>query len=60
MGQNKHPMKIGVVGLTHGHVHWILGGEDLGDIQIVGIVESNRGFSGTILKTTRIPYEYCF
>ncbi|WP_411031510.1 Gfo/Idh/MocA family protein [Spongiimicrobium sp. 3-5] len=36
------PLKVGVVGLTHTHVHWILGREDLGDIKIVGIVEPNR------------------
>ena len=35
-------LKIGVVGLTHGHVHWILGREDRGDIEIVGIVEPNQ------------------
>ncbi|MEM6770161.1 MAG: Gfo/Idh/MocA family oxidoreductase [Bacteroidota bacterium] len=35
-------MKIGVIGLTHTHVHWILGREDRGDIEIVGIVEPNR------------------
>lgn len=36
------PLRIGVVGLTHTHVHWILGREDKGDIKIVGIVEPNR------------------
>jgi len=36
------PLKIGVVGLTHSHVHWILGREDQGDIEIVGIVEPNQ------------------
>ncbi len=36
------PLKVGIVGLTHTHVHWILGREDRGDIQIVGIVEPNR------------------
>jgi predicted dehydrogenase len=38
----KPALKVGVVGLTHTHVHWILGREDRGDIQIVGIVEPNR------------------
>lgn len=37
----KEPLKVGIVGLTHTHVHWILGREDRGDIQIVGIVEPN-------------------
>ncbi|MCO6477841.1 MAG: Gfo/Idh/MocA family oxidoreductase [Phaeodactylibacter sp.] len=36
------PLKVGVVGLVHTHVHWILGRENRGDIQIVGIAEPNR------------------
>ncbi|MEL6976465.1 MAG: gfo/Idh/MocA family oxidoreductase, partial [Bacteroidota bacterium] len=36
------PLKIGVAGLTHTHVHWILGRDDIGDIEIVGIAEPNR------------------
>ncbi len=35
------PLKIGVVGLTHTHVHWVFGSEPRGDIEIVGIVEPN-------------------
>ncbi|WP_395344186.1 Gfo/Idh/MocA family protein [Ningiella sp. W23] len=34
-------LKIGVIGLTHTHVHWIFESEKRGDIEIVGIVESN-------------------
>ncbi|XLS28696.1 Gfo/Idh/MocA family protein [Flavobacteriaceae bacterium M23B6Z8] len=40
--QHKKPLKIGIAGLTHTHVHWLLGREDLGDIEIVGIAEANR------------------
>lgn len=36
------PVRIGVVGLVHGHVGWILGREAQGDIEIVGIAESDR------------------
>ncbi len=36
------PLRIGVAGLTHTHVHWILGRDDIGDIEIVGIAEPNR------------------
>lgn len=36
------PLKVGVAGLTHTHVHWILGREDLRDIELVGIAEPNR------------------
>ena len=35
------PVRIGVVGLTHDHVHGILGRADRGDIEIVGIAEPN-------------------
>ena len=36
------PLRVGIVGLVHTHVHWILGREPRGDIQVVGIVEPNR------------------
>ncbi|MCB9291658.1 MAG: Gfo/Idh/MocA family oxidoreductase [Lewinellaceae bacterium] len=36
------PLKVGVAGLVHTHVHWILGREERGDIEIVGIAEPNR------------------
>ena len=39
--QNK-PLKVGVAGLTHTHVNWIFESEKRGDIEIVGIAESNR------------------
>ncbi|WP_431125070.1 Gfo/Idh/MocA family protein [Flagellimonas flava] len=38
----KQPLRVGVAGLTHTHVHWILGREDKGDIQLVGMVEPNK------------------
>ena len=38
----KTPVKIGVIGLTHTHVHWIFGSENRGDFVIAGIVEPNR------------------
>lgn len=41
IAQNR-PINIGVIGLTHTHVHWIFGSEKYGDIKIVGIVEPNK------------------
>jgi predicted dehydrogenase len=38
----KKPLQVGIVSLTHSHVHGILGREDYGDIEIVGIVEPNN------------------
>ncbi|MBN8667241.1 MAG: Gfo/Idh/MocA family oxidoreductase [Chitinophagales bacterium] len=35
------PLKVGVIGLTHTHVHWILGRPKDDKVVIVGIVESN-------------------
>ncbi|MDP4262839.1 MAG: Gfo/Idh/MocA family oxidoreductase [Bacteroidota bacterium] len=38
----KKPLRVGIIGLVHTHVHWILGREKMGDIEIVGIAEPNR------------------
>jgi scyllo-inositol 2-dehydrogenase (NADP+) len=38
----KKPLRVGIVGLVHDHVHGILGRQNRGDIEIVGIAESNR------------------
>jgi predicted dehydrogenase len=35
-------LRLAVAGLTHGHVHGILGRPDRGDVEIVGIVETNH------------------
>lgn len=48
--QNDAPLRVGVVGLTHSHVHWILGRPDRGDIEIVGIVEPNRDLARRFAK----------
>jgi len=39
---HQKPLRIGIVGLVHTHVHWILGRENRGDVEIVGIAEPNR------------------
>lgn len=36
------PLKLGVAGLTHGHVGWILSRGSHSDINMVGIVEHNK------------------
>jgi predicted dehydrogenase len=41
-----NPLRIGIAGLTHTHVHWLLGREKLGDIEIVGIAESDTSLAG--------------
>ena len=44
------PLRVAVVGLVHDHVHWILGREKRGDIEIVGIAESNRALAEAYSK----------
>ena len=41
----QEPLKMGVIGLTHTHVHWIFGSEARGDFEIIGIVEPNRALA---------------
>ncbi len=49
------PLRVGVAGLTHTHVHWLLGRADRGDIEIVGIAESNRDLAQRYLQQHRLP-----
>jgi predicted dehydrogenase len=44
------PFRIGVAGLTHTHVHWILGRARDSDIRLVGIAEPNRELASRFLK----------
>ncbi len=36
------PLRLGVIGLTHTHVHWVFESAKREDFEIVGIVEPNR------------------
>lgn len=49
MAQNK-PLKIGVIGLTHTHVHWILGRPADDKVVIVGIVETDMDLAKRYTK----------
>lgn len=44
------PLKLAIAGLTHTHVHWILGRPERGDIQIAGIQEPNRTLAARYAK----------
>ena len=50
-------MQIGVIGLTHTHVHWIFGSEARGDFEIVGIVEPNRELAQRYAEQYKFPME---
>lgn len=51
----RKPVRVGVVGLVHSHVHWILGRAQQGDIEIVGIAEPNRDLAERFLKQHKLP-----
>lgn len=52
---NAEPLRVGVAGLTHTHVHWLLGRAERGDVQIVGIAEPNRDLAQRYLKQHGLP-----
>ncbi len=54
------PLRVGVAGLTHTHVHWILGRPDHGDIQIVGIAEPNKALAKRFLEQHGLPMSLLF
>lgn len=40
--QDNRPLRLGVIGLTHTHVHTVFASEKRGDFEIVGIVEQDK------------------
>ncbi len=48
--EKNKPLRVGVVGLVHGHVDWILANKKKSNIQIVGIVEPNRDLAKRLTK----------
>ena len=44
------PLRVGIAGLTHAHVHGILNRQKEGDIVIVGIAEPNRELAQRLTK----------
>lgn len=55
ISQQTTPLRIGIAGLTHDHVHGILARAHDGDIEIVGIAESNRELAERYLKRYNLP-----
>lgn len=53
--QTNSPLRIGVIGLTHTHVHWIFNSEQRGDISIVGIVETNKELAQRYAEQYQFP-----
>jgi predicted dehydrogenase len=53
--QNKKPLRIGIAGLTHTHVHWIFNSALKENIEIVGIAEPNRELAERYAKQYGFP-----
>ncbi|MFD0798554.1 Gfo/Idh/MocA family protein [Maribacter chungangensis] len=51
---------LGVVGLSHGHVGWILGREDFGDVALVGIVETDLELAKRLAKEYNFSMDLVF
>jgi scyllo-inositol 2-dehydrogenase (NADP+) len=54
-GQKVKPLRIGIAGLTHAHVGWLLSRAHDSDIVIVGIAESDREVAEKYLKQYKLP-----
>jgi predicted dehydrogenase len=54
------PLRIGIAGLTHTHVHWLLGRGNRDDIKIVGISEPNRALAERYAKQYNLPSDLFF
>lgn len=54
------PLRIGIAGLTHGHVGWAFDSEKNGDIQIVGIAEPDRNVALQYARKYGFPMDIVF
>lgn len=43
-------LRVGIAGLTHGHVHWILRAAKQGDVQLTGIAEANSDLARRLMQ----------
>ena len=49
------PLRVGIAGLTHTHVHGLLGRAQRGDVVVVGIAEPNRALAERYAKQYGFP-----
>jgi hypothetical protein len=56
----KEPLRLGIAGITHSHVHWLLGRKDTVGIKIVGIAEPNRDLAERYARQYNLPFEIIF
>jgi predicted dehydrogenase len=54
------PLKIGVAGLHHGHVGWVLNAHKRPDVEIVGIAEPDRALAESYAKQHNLSMDIVF
>jgi predicted dehydrogenase len=54
------PLRVAVVGLSHDHVHWILGRKSRGDIEVVGYSDANASLADKFSKQYGIDRKLFF
>lgn len=57
---NAKPLRLGIAGFSHDHVHQILSRPDKGDVEIVGVAEPNRELAMRYLKRYKLPEKLWF
>lgn len=60
LAQHSAPLRLGVVGLSHDHVHGILGRPGKGDIEIVGFVENDQALIERLSKRYQLDSRLIF
>ena len=58
--QQVKPLRIGIAGLTHTHVHWLFGSNNREEFEIVGIAEPNREVALRYLKQYNLSENLLF
>lgn len=58
--QQEKPLRIGIAGLTHTHVHWLLGSNQREEFEIVGIAEPDREVALRYLKQYNLSEKLLF
>lgn len=56
----KQPLRVGIAGLTHGHVHWILRAVSQGDVELTGISEPNTDLAERLMKQYNISIDLLY
>lgn len=53
-------LKIGIIGLSHSHVHWVFDSRKRGDIDVIGIVEPDRRLAARFVEQYDYPTEFIY